>query len=1253
VAELYNLGIGLVAVDSASPAIRTVDSSLRTLSKRVSEFDASALTTSFQRARDSGHELHMVLTGSSLDDDLDEVGRGSIETSQSIDRLGARLRDLATGADTARHHLLQGRDAAGRFTTFKFDSRVEAMAGTVGALVDKLRIAGKEAMQSTGGFGLLGAALGRVRDGIKDGVSNFEQLIGAQSSYFGETIELEHATHQMAARLGGAADEADGLRQEILALGASSQFSVGQITALANELSVAGVNLGEFSAEAQNAMIGLQNTFGVSGEEIAKMTRTSETFGKSFISTLDDTTKMAKAWGIDAGGAFRALPGVMDFAAGSMIRFGKATTGEGKTVVKNVMGMAAAYSRAFGKTMAEAVQDAQATFERFARSGQTNRRVFLGLADDFDPLQKAFMQIGVGVFDSSKIIDGAQNDVIGFASTIRSQLGQLDPFRRSRFLEQLRDELPESTMRLIEFDEDYARAVEENALARQRATELEQSGFQSLSDEMLNTTKALQEMWDNTKQLIKVTLGQIFTTLELKEVFKSAKDIFSGFAASLREFVTSDRFRSWLEAVKPVVQTVGKGVLILGTAFGSIVGILGSAAGALGTAKAAFTGISKSLGTLSKLPKIGGLFSGLTKALGSIGAKGAGLLKFVGRAIPGLGQVIAIVSGVMTAFEDMGDVLGDPLATTGEKLQAVLRGVLKGVGSAINSLLLGIPGMVLNAFFPNMERAFDRGFEGIFSGMADMDIGGMLGGWLDKLGGWLHGLAGWMVKSLPDWGKMAADWGKTIGSAMGGLARLAVDSLVFWIKNFNIVSVLGTLWNTIFSDSMSGAAEGVAAGAGGIVTSLGSMLKSVASVAMSALGGIVDGFLQALGTNLDEVQLAWAYTWSELKQTTFNVLFAMGNAVLEHLWDPMKTGGILAFNALHAAFITLKGNLQTGIAVIQDVFAGNFSGIKLMALNTFKSIADGVFTWIQGTMSNLRELAVAIGSLPTMGEISKDLVATLDKAKGSISGAGDAFGKMIDEARAGERERAVESKSRVTEVRAQIAAEQEAREAATNASLAGVEREKAARQHLHAEINKEFEAEQSKLSAQLNAVAEAREADQARQNAGRMFRKEQEQGLDALFSKMREEAGKEEGGGLSGAKLATFDDVLQDHLEKSLKTISASVASGDISLAEAEKAWETAQQEGRAAAMKAAADVVSGAAAAGKAGEARSPAQVQRAAGTGGGISKEQLMKFIAANQAAAAESKTKVEVRLGGSDAVTREMARQSATRFAGNGHN
>ena len=1084
---IYNLGIGLVAVDRASPAINSVDASLVTLrssTKAAAEDALPSLQTAFRSATGAAHEMHMVLTGRSLDDDI---------------------------------------------------LRVTNLWGVFTGLV-----------KNTVGW-------------LGDAAAQIESL-----SFLGDladpVLDFEDSTQKMAMGLGRTSEAAAQARQDIMGLVGSTQFAIGEFIQLDQGLSQVGKTVGDFSEETGSRMVELNQIFGVAGEDIGRMTVLTEQFGGSLGQTLDDATMFQKSFGLP--GIFKELPGIVDFARESLIKYGAEVTGGSRSIMRNTQQMAGVYAKAFGKTISQAVSSAQETLGRFMGASRNFRRVFLGLESDFDPLTQAFQEANIPLMDTQKLLQSAQTDVVGFATQTRKIIGGLDPWKRSRFVEQLRDELPADMLALITDTEAYNAAVRNQSEAARRQAMLSAEGsakFKDLSAGMLDTTKEMKAMWLNMKQLIKVTLVETGLVDVMRKVFERARDRLVDFNEGMQAFVQSDRFQGWVKTVQPFLISLGEKILVAGTAineFGAkIGGVLGSlfgVGGFIGSVRAVEGVTGRTVPVLSRmadaLAKVGGFFK-------MVAGRAFGAFK---KFFP----VFNIVSSLKTAIVDMGEVLGDPNATGVEKFAAFMRGTFKGVGTFVNNLLLGIPGMVIKSFFPDLERQFDVGFANLFNRVSTFDLTAAMGKAWTNLTDWLAikitNLDVWLAKKLPDFSKAAQGLGRAIGGAIGGitafLGPLLVDAAEFLaMKLFNPVywaTSIGQWARDVFGPSSEGTKKIKDEASSGIGGAMLGVLTSVTQVVVDGLQGVIDGFLGAWGTSLEEVVLKSKLSWAIIYNSTAEVLTGLSTGFKNFVDMAIGFTGDIVIGFL-AGLAKIPGGAKKIWTRLGNMLSSVTNTLIIEPINKLVTGAQQAF----GTLlSNLiKPIKDAFDKLPAAIRDNIPGISDLSAALTNVSSAADTLKNsavdVIDPLK-------VLSDS-------QIANRMKAIDKETNKTLAGfgnmsqalqtivADRQKA-RTAAKTQADEERRMDETMLAQGLQTLKKAREQRQLRSTEARKFRDAQRAGYDALFAQMRRDAGSSMG----ERQLDAAQRSLTSILDESLRSITGKVREGQISAADAQAAFD-------------------------------------------------------------------------------------------------
>jgi hypothetical protein len=415
----------------------------------------------------------------------------------------------------------------------------------------------------------------------------------------------------------------------------------------------------------------------------------------------------------------------------------------------------------------------------------------------------------------------------------------------------------------------------------------------------------------------------------------------------------------------------------LGASAAGMAGRLGSGIAAKGGILAGF--FTRNAGKLASTRLgtwIAGVFGGLKGKLAAMGAKIAGkggFFKVVGKAIPGLGQIIAVISGVVTAVKDMGEVMSDPNASGAEKFQALLRGVLKGAAETINSLFLGIPGMILKKFFPGMERTFDKGFAGVMDKVFGGDgLSATIGKWWDKgtafIGKMLGKVPALIKSALPS----LKSFGSALGGVMGGLAGLLWDGFVFGVKTIWKYNPIRMLVDWMMSDD-SAATEGEG--------HMYETMLSIGQAGLDALGsigsGMLDGLFKSMGSSLDiallQMELAWvglkntmSETWNGIKVDARDKWNRIGNAIMaatnSFLIDPMN----MAITSLAMAFPNMFKSMAENMKSAFDALPDSFPGVESMR---------------DGADSMIKSLSTVASAIPQIARVAVQSESELVSAR--------------------------------------------------------------------------------------------------------------------------------------------------------------------------------------------------------------------------------------------------------------------------------
>jgi len=1214
-AELYNLGIGLSVIDSASKPVQAVDAALVAMSKstglagdaaRSIGGDLDGFAATLRGATATASDFDMVLTGNSVDESLYAVGEAADDTQDEIEELTGAAKEAVTAWNQfgqslglvgsrmgeMQQHQLQMRDAAGRFTSVRLDGSLDSIAASAANVIDKTRTMFSE-LGGGSGFAMLGQRLSGLGAAVDSTVSSFESLQWLGSTMQETFLGFEDSTQKLAMGFGGTSEDAHELRSAMLDLGLDTQYSLGEISKLTGELAEAGVDLRDVAKEDQAAFISLNSTFGVSGQDIAAMSSTMRSFGGSMKQTLDEATAFQRDFGIP--GVFAELPGIISGAQTAVIQFGEAVKTSLPDIERNVMRTAGIFAKAYGKTMRDAVQSAQQDFNRFAQGSRQHEDVFLGLADSFDPIQISLMKVGRTLEESSRLLQLGQKDSMAYAEEMRGvylSLGE-GSFQARLFRREMEQSgMSEAMMGLIFTENKLTEARAAATAAKEEAARADRVGIKSFDDltkGMLSTVDETRKMWLNVKELGKAFLTQTGLTDVLREAFAGAKDTITGLAKTVKGFVDSEKMREWGKTLTPILSTVGKWFLILGTAAGGALGAVGSMVSAMGSLRGAKAGL-KALGSAAeRLPMIGKAFGPITKGIG-------GITKLFSRALPGIGTVVAAFSGITTAVSDMGEVLSSPHATGLQRFQAIFRGVLKGVGSAFNSLLLGIPGWVADQFFPDLEEKFNQGIADLF----DFDYGR----WgLEKL----LGLKQLLVDNLPDWKEVASDWGKGIGGAIGGIAKTIVDFMVWGLKN-QLSMIQGTIkW--LFSGGMSGASAGIEDSTSVIGDALWSVLDSATRIAKEALVGLAEGFVGAFGTSLKTLGFEWQLIWSHMQEFAHVTFLEFESYVGSLLVTPIKTGLSHAQFAFESLWVGIKFGAKAAWAGLNDGLDDALSGIKIALLGIPK-VALEMVSKIAGALNLLPTVDIDTSGLK---EMEDEFKAQIQTEKDLMANRESGVAKVGHEAVL-----AIAALKKEDEIR-----------------IAGYESDDRRQERRIAAAKEQYAIEQAGITAEMLG----HEQNQVEAN---QFRDQSVSAIDqALIGLAKGAKGEEFDKGQSAAA----EKALRGHMDASLRTLVKRIGAGEIEMDEATKELEAAKSAALQKALKAGRETQRKAGDVGKAAKGKD--------GKTEAEKKEFASMMAQFSQSLAANRRQSIEVRFADrtGDAISRDMARRSSVAQASKG--
>lgn len=653
-----------------------------------------------------------------------------------------------------------------------------ALPATVGQLEDEAKSVKKEfcavvdcvdgvgeAVEEVGGeVGEVGGILDQVVKKTKDWAAEMEKL--STKEHFGRIKKAadllsgsgSHLRNQMTRlnrSMGDSALEADNMAAGVLNTANASKVAWEEVSSLQAALVGAGIEFdksGKAGDTQMKTMVLLKESFNLTDHEVQRLAGTMKATGNS----LTDLTGVGVAFQkqFKVPGLINTLPDAAEAAMKAQGQFGSLVGTSSRDISVNILRMTGVYSKALGVTASEAAAKARSTFMKFTAEVESFEDLFLGLADDFSPLQTAFLETGVGMDDLERLMRKGAEAPEEFAAEVRGIAASLDPQMSQRFLRQVLRNVDETTAALITQTEaqknaqdaagkgqepadpsatfmKIAEAMRENAVdadkmnkalrgvanetAKMVADEGIRQGLEDINTVMQIGNQVLiggyQAIRNNEAAYLGLNTAIRLTTAAL-EGLNVAGDFFGkiwGNAAIIAAGVASAGF-----LVYKTFKLIGGRVLALSSrmskltgsfkGFRAIVNSVGT--GALNLLKGGFSGLGKILMGIIKGPfkLLSGVFrailypiTAIKGGLGFLGSafKGIGkiLYKIIGKAGP-IGLIIGAFSGIYTAITGIADVLSDPTKTGWEAFHHIVGAVMGGIWDFLDTFMMGIPSWI-------------------------------------------------------------------------------------------------------------------------------------------------------------------------------------------------------------------------------------------------------------------------------------------------------------------------------------------------------------------------------------------------------------------------------------------------------------------------------------------------------------------------------------------------------------------------------
>lgn len=663
-------------------------------------------------------------------------------------------------------------------------------------------------------------------------------------------LELGDITAKLSAQMGQTDEYTNNLQNSIFELSALTGRSTSVFAQLSHALGMTGRGLNDLSSARnvykdgnlvdvvwgeKEALAALIDAFDISADEAVELNKAADYLGASFHNMLNLGADMQRKFKV--AGILNQVPQAAQNAAQSISEFGRGVTGDADKVIRNTISLGAVFTKTFGRSMKESVQEATNALNQMYTETEGIQRVMLGLDSSFSPMVNTLLEAGVSIDEVNEMIrkgGDKEGGVIDFASRIVEIQKQLQDTRGAaaadRFFLQMKSVAKGQLRDLITMPESLKAAREE----MERVNKLNKSAgirsFQNMAEKMWSTGKVAIDVFKNLVSLSKTITGLVFEPLARGIFERSGADL-SAFNQRLNEIRQSLNDKNGVFQTK-IIPTLSK--------FGGILATVGSVAG-LATSGLAVFKVGGPI--ISGLKMIGRFVPGLTSVGGLLGTIG----KLFSRASVFAAPLLAI-RGIYVALNEMGDSLANAEGFSG-KVRAILSSVAKGAGDVLNIALLGIPERVMNHFLPNFKGSFSEAVKvsaiAAFDYVGSSEFAALVGGYIKMAYGSIAGYLG------------SVDWGSVLYETTRGVVSglVAFNKFVLFDVPKKAVDMLATYGTKLVVGAFNTIRE---QGVSGLMSALWSGLQGLGNILGNIASGVIDGILSGLGVNVDVFKIELA-----------------------------------------------------------------------------------------------------------------------------------------------------------------------------------------------------------------------------------------------------------------------------------------------------------------------------------------------------------------------------------------------------------
>ena len=1149
-AEVFNFGIGIALdEDSASKAqaqLGAIIDQVGALSSSVEAFNQATGMPAFTESTDAlANSLDLVGQKASeafsqaMGGGVIGIDPGSVEIFENMEFLlagiGAVLVDISADTEKLSKHLgsidpskmkdvedsVSAVQGALVKTADGADELCEEVSGAADCIQDSADKAkgsvegiGDEAEDTGGSFKkfreFARQAFGEVGDLALDAADDIIDLGDViKDLALNDAFLLERSATRLSARLGDAGMSAEGYEQAVRDMADANRISLEQADAIGNALAATGVKMSDLGDVERDVMARMHADLGLSAETMADFRGAAKLAGDSIVDMAADAQVFEKTFGVP--GLLEQVPGITRNVINAQAALGKSAVKDARAASRAVTRMAGVYAKSLGKTATEAAQDAMEAFSKFAGETRNFQDVFLGLADDFSPLQTAFLEAGMGIDEMGSLMEQAQNDQVGFALRAKEMAASLDPQMAERFMQQLRRDLPEGTALLL--GQSSARLEQmriEQRQAKERARQQE---------EQADGQRALMEMLTGLRKNVMGTYQEF--AVQVDNLTKAVIDRFGpGIRRGFENLLTILETR-FLPVIKDVIKSIesGEGIFenfddVIAKVTTGAVGfstVAGSVAAAFGVlwkfGKPAWT-LLKGLWTMFKNTK--GSATGVKASVKALG-------KVIGKLAVPIGIAIAAFDNIKTAVVEIWGTITDDSLSAGDKI----KGVFKSIGKALWG--------TFSDFFGGLPQRFVDGFTNV-------------------------------GKKTETSGSQSM--GRAIGKILGKIVQVLKDG---WIA---IKDHFVEMWTGIVSDAQAVGGEGIMGVITGLLLKIGSGFAAVGDHILAFFRGVVVGIGEAFGMSEGEMN-----AFVDVVGATFQYMGDTVTITLMAAWDAISTGAAVLWHGIKEGLFGIRDRFKIVGAVIEDVFSGNFSGIRAAVLSVLGDIVGGMTSMVDGVLGTIQSMVEGLLSLPGVDKIlDVDAISTsMSSARDSLTGFGRDIQNTINEAADAEERRARASESALQRMRENIEAEKTQRESAFDQEMAQYDERRRMRDQMRAESEEALGTAIDRFSG----VEAAQQAADQQSQLQRQLETERAARVNARVSEMTAAATPEMVSAAAGDTAQTQQELVSTIMSL-LQTAQAQRASGIVGGEQTAQSLETAarQMEIRLAASSEGADLL-------------------------------------------------------------------------------